>query len=91
MASSSQLRLPNPFGGGAVFIFGAKIALNSTKNVILHTFQANGEVELPPSPRWLRYWSIVDNSDILIYSIYFVSLSTANKPTTLKLANFVSS
>ena len=36
-AISSQLRLPNLFGG-AVFIFGAKIGLKSTKNVLFCIF-----------------------------------------------------
>ena len=32
-ASISQLRHPNSFGGGAVFIFSTKLGLKSTKNV----------------------------------------------------------
>ena len=81
---------PKSFRGG-IFIFGAKIGLKSTKNelfCILFRPMGGGRA----APPWLRYWSIVDNSDIILtYSIYFVSLSTANKPTTLKLANFVCS
>ena len=76
---------------GAVFIFRAKIGLKSTKNVLFCIlFSTMGGSSLSRLP-WLRYWSIVDNSDILTHSIYFVFLSTANKPTTLKLANFVCS
>ena len=32
-ATTLQLRHPNPFGGGAVFILSSKIGLKSTKNV----------------------------------------------------------
>ena len=78
---------------GAVFIFEAKIGLKSARNVLFCIFfRPMGEARAPsPSPLAIRYRSIVDNSYILTYSIYFVSLSTANKPTTLKLANFVCS
>ena len=77
---------------GGCFHVGAKIGLKSTRNVLFCIFfRPIGKARAPHPPPWLRYKSIVDNSYILIYSIYFVSLSTANKPTTLKLANFVCS
>ena len=58
-ASPSQSLLPNPVGG-AVFIFAAKICLQSTKNVlfcILFRPMGGAVFHCPP---WLRYWSVYD-------------------------------
>ena len=48
--SPSQLLLPNPVGG-AVFIFGAKVGLKSTKNVLFCIlFRPVGGYSPPPPP-----------------------------------------
>ena len=49
-ASPSQLLFANP-SGGAIFIFGAKIGLKSTKNVIFCIlFRQMGGIRAPPAP-----------------------------------------
>ena len=53
MATPSQLRLPNPFMGGFVFIFRAKLGLKCTKNVrfcILFWPIRGGSSPPPPPP-----------------------------------------
>ena len=53
--STSQLRYPISFRGGAVFIFSPKIDLKSTKNVpFCILYRPMGGLE-PPRPPWLRY------------------------------------
>ena len=49
MASPSQLRLPNPFGG-AVFIFGAEIGLKALKTRYFAYFSGQWGGLKPPSP-----------------------------------------
>ena len=66
--------------GGAVFIFGAKISLKSTRNVLFCIFfRPMGEARAPPP--WLRYRSIVDNCYILTYSIYIFCLFVNSEQT----------
>ena len=50
--SPSQLLLANPIGRGAIFIFGAKIGLKSTKNVVFCILirPMGGEARAPPPP-----------------------------------------
>ena len=53
-ASSSQLQLPNAVGERALFIFGAKIGLKSSKNMLFCIlFRPIGRGFLRPPP-WLR-------------------------------------
>ena len=94
-AKSFTTSAPKSLWGGELFSFlEQKSASKALETCFFAYFSGQwGRLEPLRPPLWLRYRSIVDNSYILIYSlyIYFVSLSTANKPTTLKLANFVCS
>ena len=84
---SKQRQVLHNFGsqilwGGAVFIFGAKIGLKSTRNVLFCIlFRPIGELEPPCPTPWLRYRSIVDNCYILTYSIYIFCLFVNSEQT----------
>ena len=79
----SQLLLPINIGG-AVFIFGAKIGLKSTKNVLFCILfrPMGGLIALPPPAPWLRYWNMhCNNKDTVTSSLGQLGLHFGLKHT----------